>query len=761
MKPKITATIRSMLLAVLGTVLVVASVNAWGDGTRRDLATLPPKPPGIFSPSNSRTENGGLIAESEFFSSSRCAACHRDTHAAWSQSLHRNSGREPFYRESVDLLLRARGIEFTRHCESCHSPVALFSGALTSTGPRQSPPFTDLDDEGITCAVCHAITETRLDGTGSYTLRRPAILAREDGSPIYDKVTDEQILADIPGHKRAVMRPLMRTPEFCATCHKGDAPPGLNGYKSLKGFSAYDEWQQSGASHETVAPFYRRPERTDCRVCHMPKIESADDRAAKSGAISSHRWLGANTAAPAFYGQSAQVDLTRRFLEANVLNVDIFAIRRNATGELIAPIDRVMRNGQTESRRPTPGPATGLFLPGEELTAEVVVSNRNAAHSFPPELRDLYEAWVEFEVLDLSGQTTFHSGFLKADGVLDESAHVYRSILLDSSARPITRHQVWLSAVKAYDNAIPAGRSDVVRFRFRLPYGSGARNAPAVTLRARVNYRRFNQDYTDYVLKHQDRRITIPVVKMAESRLEITDDPAGTGKPRSSETGAPLARRWNNYAIGLLEQAQYGPAAEAFRRAGDLDPRNPDFLISAALAEMKTERFSPERSQWAKARSLLERAFEIAPSSPRARYYNAILLRGEGRLDDAVKELASLAREFPRDREVQRQLGQTLFTLGRVAEARSAFAGVLGIDPTDAGAYQFLSPIYVSEGLVADAERAHALYLKWRDDPMAQLVASRFFTLNPTWAEERIALHDHSVGSPERPILTGSLAAPE
>src|SRR5437762_13241897 len=100
--------------------------------------SIPPAPTQPFSPSNARTESGETIPVEQFFSAKRCAGCHHDTHAAWSESLHRNAAREPFYRESVDILLRTRGIEFTRHCESCHTPVALFSGALTKNRDRKS-----------------------------------------------------------------------------------------------------------------------------------------------------------------------------------------------------------------------------------------------------------------------------------------------------------------------------------------------------------------------------------------------------------------------------------------------------------------------------------------------------------------------------------------------------------------------------------------------------------------------------------------------
>src|SRR6266478_7203047 len=446
------STTRSLgrLLLVQLTLVVFCAVGGGSLASEDELKTrsLLPPPTGSFGPSNARTEDGHQIPVDQFFSAKRCAGCHQDTHAAWSESLHRNAAREPFYRESVDILLRTRGIEFTRHCESCHTPVALFSGALTKNNPRQQAPFTPLDDEGVTCSVCHSITAARLNGTGSFTIRRPALLAKEDGTPLFGNFTDEQILADIPGHKRAVMRPLLRQPEFCATCHKVDAPPELNGYKHIRGFSAYDEWQQSGASKEVVSPYYAADQRIDCRGCHMPKIESLNDRAAKSGVIASHQWLGANTAAPLFYSQTKQVERIEQFLRSKVVNADMFALKRESTGELFTELT----NGD-DNNLPLKG--------GEEITAEVVIANRKAAHSFAPEVRDLYEIWVAFEAVNEKGEVLLRSGFLKSGQMLDESAHVYKAILLDEQSRPITRHQIWLTNVKGYDNAIPAGRSDI------------------------------------------------------------------------------------------------------------------------------------------------------------------------------------------------------------------------------------------------------------------------------------------------------------
>lgn len=701
----------------------------------------PQIPKDNFSPSNASTVDGNIIQAEHFFPASRCAECHQETHSQWSESLHRNSGREPFYKESVNILEKQRGIEFIRHCESCHSPVSLMSGALT-TGSKVS---RAMDDEGVTCSVCHSITEVKVNGTGSYTMRRPALLLNNDGTPVYENVTNEQILKNIPNHQKAVMNDVLRTPEFCASCHKGSVPPELNGYKFLRGFNAYDEWQMSGASTDTITPYYRREQRADCKSCHMPPAgEGKPDLAAnKDGTISSHRFLGANTAAPLFYNQTKQVELTKEFLKKEVLSVDIFSVKNEATGEQSDALSQKSENK--------------IGLSGEhEITAEVVVFNRRAAHSFPPELRDLYEPWVEFEAIDDNGKSIYHSGFIKPDQTLDEKAHVYKSVLLDADSKMVTRHQMWLTAIKAYDNFLPSGRGDVVRYRFRLPA-----EINSVTLRAKVNYRRFVQDYTKFVLgKYNAAHIEIPIVMMAEASVVLKNEITAEAEAKKSDT-EQIARRWNDYGISLLEQSQASQAANAFRKAMNYSPQNPDYPTSAAIAEIRLERYAfDERSQIAKASELLKAALKISPQFPRALFYKAVISRSENNSAEAEKILNSLAVKYPRDREIRRQLGLTQFGLKKVSEARKSFEAVIEIDPTDAGAWQFLEPIYASEGDIKKSETAKRNYLLWRDDPLAETVATRFFNLNPNWLELRNPVHFYGLDSSLRPVATGHFAAP-
>ena len=111
---------------------------------------------------------------------------------------------------------------------------------------------------------------------------------------------------------------------------------------------------------------------------------------------------------------------------------------------------------------------------GDTLTADVVVTNKNIGHSFPPELRDFYEAYVEFTVADAQDKVLYKSGFIKPDGYLDEKAHTYKTWLVKEDgnlqrfafylARRKLSHKIW---------RFSQGRSDLARYKFKIPQTIG------------------------------------------------------------------------------------------------------------------------------------------------------------------------------------------------------------------------------------------------------------------------------------------------
>jgi len=145
---------------------------------------------------------------------------------------------------------------------------------------------------------------------------------------------------------------------------------------------------------------------------------------------------------------------------------------------------------------------------GDVLTVSIVIQNKGIAHSLVPEQRDFYESWVEFEAKDAAGRTLMHSGALQPEGALDPRAHSFTNRLVNAQGGLNDLHQVWNTRVVAYNNTIQSGRSQIVRYQFKVPTDA----AGPISITAKVNYRRFNQHFIDFGLgKHYE----MPVVEMA------------------------------------------------------------------------------------------------------------------------------------------------------------------------------------------------------------------------------------------------------
>ena len=143
-----------------------------------------------FLPSNAMTANGQFISPK--------SVSHRRVlrplppgglpPVAPVRSLQQLSA--PWYLKNVNMLIDEKGVQFSRHCEGCHNPIALFSGDLSQGMPKTRP----FEDEGVTCSICHSIQSTDTTGTGSYVMGIPAVLVDENGAPVTRPVTDAEIL---------------------------------------------------------------------------------------------------------------------------------------------------------------------------------------------------------------------------------------------------------------------------------------------------------------------------------------------------------------------------------------------------------------------------------------------------------------------------------------------------------------------------------------------------------------------------------------
>lgn len=679
-----------------------------------------------FAPSNAKTVNSQFIPQTEFIPAARCGECHRETHREWNESAHRNAFREPFYQANVEHLIRDRGIAATRHCESCHNPPALFSGALSKNAKMKRP----FDDEGVTCSVCHSIETVTTEGIGSYTINTPAILVRENGERVRD-AANEEIIENIESHRRAVMRPLLKTAEFCAGCHKSAIVPELNGRKWFRTFSVYDEWQQSAFSAQSVQPLNKRPFQ-NCQSCHMPNQPAIGYK--------SHRWAGGNTAIPAHYGFEAQLKATADLLKSGIIEVDIFAVHSQSEdkNQIIAPLD-----SPSKSNNPLLAENRLSILPGKSISVDVVVANRGVAHSFPAELRDMFEAWLEFKVEDANGATVYHSGAVEADGSLDWNAHAYRNVPIDNQGEPISKHDIWNTRVGAIDRFIPAGRADLGRFSFVIP--PEAKSPFKMT--AKINYRRFNKRFTDWVAKSHTVAQS-PVVEMSAdtktvySNGEIRNLPNAADDRPSPEQTDKLRIRWRTYAVALFDQQQYEQAVFAQETARKYAKPNSleesAILTDLGLTYLKMERAGASQEILAKAADAISRAKEIAPTDGRVRFYEALLNIKQFRYSNALALLEGLSREFPRDRQIKLQLAALYLLQRRDKEALKTYESVLEIDPDDTESHFKLGGLYWRFGLFDLAKIEQVKYQPRHTDTVGETLKREFLRKRPelyeTWA---------------------------
>jgi len=665
----------------------------------------------ISMPGNAAAEGGGFLEPSAFPSAEYCGHCHQEAYRQWRQALHSNSFRTPFYRNSVNILLRTKGVEFARHCDSCHNPIAVLGGAMTP----HSIVDRSFDSDGLTCTTCHSIQSVQSKlGNGGFVMGVPAVLVDEQGNRIPGMVPDSEILAHLDRHSKAVMQDFYHTPEFCAACHKANLPPALNDYKWIRAFTAYDEWQNSKFSHRNPLTFYTA-DFTPCQGCHMKRAPNTlPEPGAKNGTFVSHRWEAGNTAVPFYYGFDEQLEKTIAFLKSgNYLNVDIFGLKIGDNPQLVAPLG-----------------STGFALHANDVVeAYVVIQNKNIGHSLVPEVRDLYEAWTQFTVTSSDGAEIYKSGFLRPDGTLDPGAHSFTNRPVNVVGDFVDNHMVWAIHSVAYDNSIQSGRSALVRYRFRVPADAKG----PITIRAQVNYRHLRQTYLNNIFGPDHP--SYPVVELASRTRTLT---LGENRPEPSLASDNADwMRWNNLGIGYLDQLQYSDSIQAFEQVTKLRPDYKDGFINVGLTYIEWEKYED-------ARGPLEKALALAPNDARALYYLALVERRQRHSEAEIADLEKVVAQYPESRDARRELGISYYQQHRADEAMAQFKALQAIDPDDLAAHYNLAILYRRKGMKHQAEVEAAQYTMKRIDPGAPTYSLEYLRNHPEISNESVPWHVHS-----------------
>jgi tetratricopeptide (TPR) repeat protein len=716
-----------------------------------------------FYPSSATTRSQGFYSQEQLMDVERCgdAGCHPDIYDMWFESAHHlASMSDPWYRRTVQFFQERAGVRASQWCGGCHDPALMMTGRMQGAEP--------IDFEGaganigISCQFCHSVDRVHsARANGSYRLAPAAALPHSGttDSELRRRGNDE-LLADpelIRRHKARRRSPFHSLSLFCGTCHKQSLITPVNNYKWLRGFDEYDGWQGSGISGGSARSFYYPDTPLQCQDCHMPEVPS-EDAGNDDGMVNSHRFLGSNTALPAVLGYQAQLRATVEFLQDDQVTVDIFALRLGPSGAASQLIT-------------APNMAAVSVAPGELVGVEIVVRTRGVGHQFTGGTTDSNMSWLEVSLVDGDGRPVLMSGGMNEERFVDPSAHFYRGLFLDEAGQELDKRNGWDRRAPVYVHAIPPGAADTVHYRFKVP--DAVRGA--LRLRVRLNYRKHKQAYNRWALgavpaneqsagvvsrpqvdtrrwEYDDTKVAdLPTVILSEAALELV--------VRAVPTNAPPAllppqrddwMRFNDYAIGLLRQGDSRAAIKAFRVVQQVYPEYADGFVNEARAHLS-------EGNLAEVEAVLEHANVLQPGYFKAAYFQAQAARGFGEYGRAAELLERVVSEFPYDRVVRLDLGNSYYLLGRYDEAIRSLLFVLDqIDPEELGAHYNLMLTYRALGDDAKARVHESRYLRYREDEDIRQLTGRYKREHPHDNNEAQPIHFHELSE-----VSGWFSAPE
>jgi Flp pilus assembly protein TadD len=683
----------------------------------------------VFYPSASETFDQGLLDGKRLAANAYCRECHPDSFHEWERSAHRfSSFNNPFYRKSVELMADRVGRERTKWCSGCHDPVVLFTGQMGKATQASFSYDSWEAQQGLTCMSCHSIAEIKDGkGNGAYVIEESKQYPFAFSNVPALRAVNRLLIRMEPSlHRKTFLRPFMRTPEFCSTCHKVSLIPALNGYRWIRGQDHYDGWYDSGVSGRAVRSFYDPPAPKACRDCHLPAYRS-DEFGNRGGFVHDHVFPAANTALPFVRGDRETQTKIDDFLRNKVLTVDLFAIRRGDALEVLGD-------------RPV------AVSPGETVEVEVVVRTRGVGHPYTNGTADSNETWVSFQATSDAGRF-FASGVLDAGGRLDAGADRLSMLMIDEYGEHMDRRQPQDIRVPLYNNGIGPGASRVVHYRLTVP-----RDAKGpITLSAGTHYRKFSRDYTTFSLGAAHPSLPVTTLASDSVRLPLRDSPLppGEGPGVRGQTSPTLARgnpdplwlRWNDYGIGLFLQGDYKGAVRAWTTVAELARDKPDGPLNRARTEIAEGRL-------ADARASLAEAEKRRPGWGKIAFFRAAVAKDEGRLDDAEADLRAVLEKFPLDRVAWNNLGSVYWLAGKFPEAVAAYRKTLAIDPEDLNAHYNLMRVYRAMGDRNNADLEDAEYRKYKDDETIRAIAGDYRLQNPWDNRESLPIHVHAEADP-------------
>jgi hypothetical protein len=350
-----------------------------------------------------------------FASSTSCVACHTGLTtpsgeavpiaSGWRASMMANAARDPYWqaavrRETMDHPEAAADIQ--HECSACHMPMVRFAEhhagkktsvfAHTAANPAAAPTAA-LAMDGVSCTVCHQITDTNLAERSSFNANFGIDRTRRlIGGPFQVDQGRTRVMSSATGFTPAEQNHLQSS-AVCATCHtlythalsRDGKPAG-----ELPEQVPFLEWRHSAW----------RGERS-CQSCHMPV--RTEETAISSvlpqprPAVSEHDFRGGNA-------------FMMRILRTNAVALGVTAPPET----LVESETRAIEHLKSHTARLTLSEAS---IVDGVLQVDAAITNL-AGHKLPtayPSRR----VWLHLAVRDGAGALIFESGAVRQDGSIE------------------------------------------------------------------------------------------------------------------------------------------------------------------------------------------------------------------------------------------------------------------------------------------------------------------------------------------------------
>jgi len=440
--------------------------------------------------------------------------CHEEILAEWEPSAHRYSSRSSFFQLIQGAMADANGAESTRYCAGCHDPISLFSGAKNIFFADLSSPGAG---EGISCAVCHSVVQTDVEGNANYVVAPPERYVAEDS------FLGRFLIRAYPRHhKVSYRRPLLETPEFCGACHKQFIDKEINRATRVQLQNQYDAWR---GSHWFV-PDPDHPEQADaanslaCRDCHMRLVYGSADPAATDGNHRHHGYIAANQWLPLLHRlphAERHVKLTEQWLK----------------GETVIP--EIADRWFTGPPVPIAIEAPESVRAGETVKIRVSADNRKVGHTFPTGPLDVIQAWVELRAT-VNGKEIFRSGDLDADGFIRTGSWILKAESVDRAGNLIDRHNLWDMVGARFRRVLFPGYTDREEYTFECPCEDevavanteaefAAPEAGEIVVQATLHYRKVDQTLLNVLVPDGTARAPVTDMSQATATIRIDSKP--------------------------------------------------------------------------------------------------------------------------------------------------------------------------------------------------------------------------------------------